>query len=128
MGIFGDRQPYAPAMKRDISPRFLAEVSEVGKFLASGALGGFVSWVIAAAVASASTQSGRVVSIHTWSAPSYLFLALMVVGVGVWVLGAIIKPDPPAGPPGPTGPTGPAGRPGGENIFSHGYPTSAPKG
>jgi hypothetical protein len=90
-------------MRRDITVKFLAEVVEVGRFVMGIGLGGLIGWVLAVNAASPDAH------LHAWNAASGLLLLVALFGLVLWVLGAIVKPDPPQGHPWTNRPHGPPG-------------------
>ena len=90
-------------MKRENKVKILAEVVEIGRFIATAGMGGFIAWLVAV------LASGPSAHLHILSFASLIFVGVTVLGFGLWIIGTFVKPEPAPGPPGPTGPTGPQG-------------------
>jgi hypothetical protein len=79
------------------------QVNIMGRLMFGGGLTGVMAWV---GVASIPRNH-----VPMWGTGLALLIAVTLLGLAVWIVGAILDPGPPAGPPGATGPTGPPGRP-----------------
>jgi len=78
-------------MRRQITDKFLGEVVEVGRFVMALGLGGLITWVLTVSAAAPAAH------LHDFTGASVLLLCITVAGAALWVIGAVIKPDPPRG-------------------------------